>query len=98
MNVVRSEMINVSKEELKRKIEEIKKELERKLTPAQARYIERYVDGLARFIAYGPTGEPREEYEKEYLLVKALLLENAAKMEELSRRWLERLKEFVLAE
>jgi len=90
-----------SVEERKREIEErIRRAIERlekELGPVQARYIKRYVEGLAEFLAVSPEEKP-EERELEKLVVEAELLEKMPKLREMAKRWLERLREFVLGE
>jgi len=71
--------------------EEARKVLET-LPPAQRRWVEHWIDSIARMIAFGPKGEPTEESLSEYRIIKNLLYEKIEDIIRYSERWKERLK------
>jgi len=65
----------------------------RQLPPALRHWVENWIDGIARIVAFGPEGEYREEFKHEYDVVKKLLMEKIDNIIRYAERWKERLKE-----
>ena len=97
--ITREELKSIEerKRERKERIRRAIEKLEKELGPIQARFIERYVKGLARFIAGSPEEKP-EERELEKLVVEAELLEKMPKLREMAQRWLKQLREAIIGE
>lgn len=65
------------------------------LTPVERRFLEGWVDGMARFIARGPPEESPEEFEREVEMVKGALMEKGEDLFKIPRKWRARLMEVL---
>lgn len=65
------------------------------LTEAEKRWAEKWIEGLARVLAFGPPKESPEEYAKEVEAIKKIALEKGALAYEYAKRWRKRLLEVL---
>ena len=80
--------------------ETIEVELEKKvkelgLSPAQEKWLKRWIEGVSQFIARGPLGELIPETEKEKEAIMKLFLEKIRELKEYPERWKRKMLEVL---